>query len=426
MSYLFKGVTVLRSIDNLGYLQLLSVLFTNIGLGGHTLITGVLLYTITQSAIAFTATLSFGFAIDLVGQFFGGGVLDRLSPRMTAIFANLTRGFLIIVAGLYTYATNSVIGIVVVSLYMSLIGPIYRASTFSLSLLIVEREVLSRFNALRMGVLQIGQLLGLGLVSVMLTFTSREITFIFVGFWFVLGALMTFLISGVPNRKTETGLGALNPAVTILEWRELFRAFRTAPSIYAHILVSSSGILIPTIVQLCVVPLNKVLNGNSMGLALLDGGYTIGAILASLIFSRFNWMKIGIQFLINTSLLMSAASLYLTGLVDNIFLAAACFFLAAFMVTGASISLDTSLQLRSPKEFLGRIAIFQDACMSLVAVTLVPMIGWVIDTQGILMAMTYGSLVILAYLVFSLVCGARFAFGKNMYEETVHSQQQIS
>lgn len=408
-----------------GILFLLSVLFTNIGLGGYTLMTGVMIYDLTNSAVLFSSTLGVGFALDLIGQFFGGGFLDRLSPKKVCFYANVSRGLLIVAAGLHVLMTQEVIGVIIASLYMSTVGPVYRAGVFAIPPLIVQKERLSVFNAVRIGLMQVGQLVGLGIVTGMLAFLSREIVFVLVGLWFVLGGVFTQIIPGVMRGQELKRFAVFNPVHTIHEWRVLFRTFRSTPSIFAHIFVSSGLLVVPTIINLAVVPLNNELWGETLGLALLDGGYAVGAIVASIIFSRNSQLMKSPRFVVFYTLSISCGSLFFAGIVETIFLATMCFFLAGFSITGASVTLDTSLQLRLDESLLGRTALFQDACMSLLGISLVPFIGSIIDSNGIQVALIVGSCIAFSYLTLSAMLGAPFAFGNKLYEQKVNVTDHI-
>ncbi|WP_144636124.1 MFS transporter [Priestia megaterium] len=409
----------LSLFDNRALLWLLSVLFTNFGLGGYTLITGVILYDMTGSGMIFATTLGVGFALDLVGQFFGGGVLDRINPRIVAFFANFSRGALIILSGLFIYITNSVIGVVVVTLYMGIIGPIYRATAFSIAPLIVEKNKLPNFNAIRMVVMQVGQLLGLALTSSLLTFITQDMVFILVGIWFVLGGVTTLLIKGMPDRKNHLSNSRLSPLSTVRQWLDLFENFKSIPSVYFHIFIASSGLLIPTLINLSVVPLNSLLFGNPLGLMLLDGGFTVGAILAATIITKYKNFIRNTKSVINISLICSGIFILVSSYVSSIFMATLCFFMVGMMSTVASISLDTSLQIRIHTEILGRTAIFQDGFMSLIAISLIPYLGSIIDNQGIDSALSIGSYFIFGYALIAIILGSRLVFGRKMYEETI-------
>lgn len=409
---------LLKQLDRKAYFLLLNVLFTNIGLGGHSLMTGILIYNVTGSVVAFATTLSLGFALDLVGQFFGGGILDRISPRSTANFVNISRGLLIIIAGILVIVTQSIVGVIIVSLYMSIMGPAYRASIFSLSPLLIQQELLSRYNALRMGVMQAGQLLGLGMSTLILAMANKEIAFIFLGIWFLLGGLMTFSLGKLPSREKTIHSKVFNFTQTLLEWKELLVAFRTTPSIYAHVLISSSGLLISAIINLLIVPLNESLKGQSLGYVILDGGYIVGAFLASYLLSRIVRLERFSRYIVNISLWLSTGAIFLVG-AGNIYFAGFWLFVIGFSSTSAVICLDTSLQLRVGSNYLGRTAIFQDVFMSLVAVFLVPIIANTIEAQGIQSSLNLTSLVLFIYAGFTLLCGSSFLFGKRMFEKSI-------
>ena len=98
---------------------------------------------------------------------------------------------------------KSIVGVIIVSLYMSIMGPAYRASIFSLSPQLIQQDLLSRYNALRMGVMQAGQLLGLGMSTLILALANKEIAFISLGIWFLLGGLMTFSLGKLPSLEKQ-------------------------------------------------------------------------------------------------------------------------------------------------------------------------------------------------------------------------------
>ncbi|TKI60054.1 MFS transporter [Lysinibacillus mangiferihumi] len=415
---------ILQHIDRKSKYLLLNVLFTNIGLSGLTLLTGILIYDITGSLMAFAFTLVSGFIIDLAGQFFAGGILDRINPNKVSIIINLSRGLLIIIAGLIVIIMGSVTSVIFLSLFMSLVGPAYRASVFAISPLLVNQKFLSQFNAFRVGVMQVGQLIGLGLATLVLALTNQEIAFTSIAIWFLLGALMMILLGDLPLKNKVLLNRVFSIKNTLLEWKELFLAFKVAPSIYFHILISSSGLLIASIFSLLIVPLNEFFQGKEIGYLILDGGFTVGAILASLILSKLSNLNSYTYIVVNVCLLVSTVSIFILGY-GNIILAGLLMFVIGISTTSLMICLDSSLQIRVGNKFLGRTALFQDMFMSLISIIFVPIIANTMERQGIQTALNFSSLVLLIYLIITVFLGSNIIFGKQMFKKPIKNNITI-
>lgn len=406
-------------IDRNSRLLLAAVLFTNIGMGGHTLATGVLLYAATRSAMAFAGTLGVGFALGLIGQFFAGGLLDRSSPRRVDVFVNGSRGVLILLAAVVVAETHGTLLVALTFIYMSILGPVYRANSFAITRRVAGDARLPRVNALRSGLVQVGQLLGLGLVSLLITFVPPAAAFAANGVWFLLGGGCVLMIDGLPRRAAGGALAYAHPAAVWREWVGVIRASRHVPSVYVHCLISSSSPVAAALINLYIAPLNQALGGTSLGLALLDGGFALGAILASARLSRLRTLSQAADREVSLALFVTALGLLGLGTIDHLGVAALCTLTIGAATTVTFVRLNTSLQLRSAQGVMGRVAVIQDAVGSVIALALVPVIGKVADLRGVRSAVLAGALAVAGYLAVALVSRTRWAFGQDLYTRPI-------
>lgn len=383
-------------------IYLAAFVLSNVGVSGFTLATGLLLFADTGSAGVFGALVAVEFGLGLGGQVLGGSTLDRMDVLTAAVRANTVRSALIIVGGLAALASSEVWPVAVPFLVASVIRPIYRAASFALVARVCPAEDLPRVNALRFGLLQVGQGGGLLLVAGLVAVAPLEIAFTAVG---VVLALATVLLAQLRRYATQ-GFGPAGGATgerpsLRQNWVELGRLLRRVPSLGPHLLLGCAAPLVAAALTVFVAPVNAALHGGSLGIVALDGGAAVGALAAVVLARRQRPAALprGVPIGLVT---MALGLLVLAGSAD-IRLAAVAFVIANAGAALTAVCLDSLLQLRTDRELLGRVSICQEFTLTMVALPLLPLAGAPPGPDRFeTSAMLFAGLVLLFLLVWAL------------------------
>jgi hypothetical protein len=378
---------------------------TNTGVGGFTLAIGLTLFTATGSATAFSIAVAAEYLLGLVGQIIGGSILDRWPLLPVALVCNTVRGLAVLLGGLLVLVTHSATPALVAFLAVSVLRPIYRAASFSLVGRVCQPDELVRVNSMRFGLLQIAQFGGLALVSGLNAIAGSPSAVIGVSVLFLAGSALLLRLS--PHvRPLDTAADPSEPPQSawrsvVQSWRELARAVRSVPTVIIHLLLGGVAPVVTSLIVVLVAPVNAEMGGGAVGIALLDGGATLGALAAVLFARRF--LEHRMPLVLVASLVLAVVGLLGVAMSGGLVPAT-----LSFLVLGLSIALgatasDTLLQLRSAPQILGRIAISQEFVVSFLAVLFLPAFGVLGSSAGFDRASLVYAGVVGAFLVLLLL-----------------------
>lgn len=396
-----------------------SVFVTNVGIGAQVLATGLLLYRLSGSALAFATTLGLDFALGLAGQFFGASILDRAGARSIATFTNLSRGALVAAGGVAAAMTGSALPAALPFVYASAIRPVHRAAVFSLVPEVARPGGLTRVNALRSGALQLGQLVGAGFASLVAWAAPPASAFAASGVFFALGGVLTLALHADARPRDRGERRAYpSPGEAVRRWREVVAALTAAPSAAVHLVVATAGDLAPALVTLLVVPRNESLGGAPWGLFVLDGGFAVGALTAAAAIGRRAPAR-DPRREVAASLAVAVAGFTTFALATDVYVAALGSVAVGWAACVVVTRLDTSLQRRTAPALVGRVALGQDVVASVAALAVLPLWGGLVDARGATGGALAAAALVAAYTACALLAGARRAFGERLYEERV-------
>ncbi|AKC38478.1 H+ Antiporter protein [Mycolicibacterium phlei] len=365
-------------------IYLVAFTVTNAGVGGFTLAIGLTLFAATGSAAAFGIAVAAEYLLGLAGQLVGGSILDRLRLLPVALVCNTARGVAVLVGGAMVLATGKAAPAIIVFLLVSVLRPIYRSASFALVGRVCHTTELVRVNSIRFGLLQIAQLGGLAAVSGLNAIAGAPSALVGVSALFLLGSALLLRLR--PHvQPLEARESAPQDAGSIVRsiigpWRELGSVIRSVPTVIIHFAVGAIPALVTSISIVLVAPVNSAFNGGSLGIALLDGGETLGAL--GVVFFTRRAPSARLPMLLVASVILAGLGLAGVGISSSL-----AFATIAFMVLGLSAALggsatDTMLQLRSEPQILGRIAIAQEFATSLLAVLFLPTFGVLATSIG--------------------------------------------
>jgi hypothetical protein len=375
---------------------LVAFFVTNIGVGGFTLATGIILYVRTGSAATFGVLVGMEFGLGLIGQLIGGSVLDRVDALKVALVANTVRGVAVLLCGtLLLLVTASTSLLITVFLLSAVIRPLYRASSFSLVVRVCNQDDLARVNGLRFGLLQVAQVVGLLWVSVLNTVAPPPVMLVGVAICLLTG---TVLLAGLRKSVTADEAASEQPASHVLgRWRELARALRAAPVVLVHLFLGCAGPVAVALAAVLVAPVNAELGNGPMGIAILDGSAAVGSFAAVVITRRFDTERLPSVIWIAQSLM--AAGLLLLGVRAEVGTAVFAFLALGCGSVLSATALDSLLQFRTATRLIGRIAISQECAVSLFALVALPVFGRLVGSQGVAVAAVTYATVLFGFMV---------------------------
>lgn len=349
---------------------------TNVGVGGFTLATGLILFARTGSAELFAVLVGMEFGLGLIGQVIGVSVLDRIDALRVATSVNTIRGCAILICGATLFVTHGAIALMGVFVLSAIIRPLYRAASFALVVHVCEPVELIRVNGLRFGLLQLAQITGLLCVSVLNAFAPAPAMLLGVAAFLLWGTAILAGLRCLPSRFVPECQNQL-----VGRWLELRGALRSTPSVGVHLLLACAGPLALAIAAVLVAPINAECGGGAWGIVVLDGAAAVGAFVAVLISRRFALPQLALLIWIAPPLM--ATGLLLLGLSQGIGPAVAAFFALGCGSVLSATALDSLLQHRTSPRLIGRIAITKEAAISGVGLVALPVFGDMVTRSGI-------------------------------------------
>lgn len=341
---------------------------TNVGVGGFILATGLILFASTGSAELFGVLIGMEFGLGLIGQVIGASVLDRQDALKVATTANAVRGFAVLGCGVLLLTASTTVVLVCVFLLSAIIRPLYRAASFALVVRVCEPVELARVNGLRFGLLQVAQVTGLLLVSLLNAAAPAPVMLLGVAVCLLAGTVILAKLRHVPTRATPSAGDRL-----LGRWRELGAALRGTPVICVHLLLGCAGPLAVALAAVLVAPVNAELGGGALGIIVLDGGAAVGSFVAVLITRRFAVERLPALIWVAPPLM--AGGLLVLGLDQSVAPAVLAFLALGCGSVLSATALDSLLQYRTAARLLGRLAISQEAAVSVFALVSLPVFG---------------------------------------------------
>lgn len=391
-----------------------AVFITDIGNGLYTLSVAKLLFDSSGSVAPFGTVIILEYLITALLQLVAGSWVDRSDLSRTAVTVDLLRGGFIVLAALAIPFGSPSWWIFASVLVINLGKPFHRAATFAMGPVVAPGEALTRYTALWSMSSQAGQLLGIALAGVLLTYFAPAVVFALNGLSYLLAAGLTIL-ARVPSiernlaHATESWLTKFRA-----DWQEMLALLRNHRSLGFHLMLCAGDFLAISFLNLAIVPLVAArFAGIPLYLSVLDGSYAVGSMLTtSLIAAR------GLRYppsrVAQVSFAGQAVAFLMLAASPSIFLAATSVVLMAIFNTVSLTNLMTRLALRSKGPIKGRVSALRQLVLSAMAGALIPLVS-----QPMNLSVTWG-LIAVAGLLFLFAAAAllltrRFAFGEQLF-----------
>lgn len=393
---------------------LVSVFVTNIGNGIQNLAVAKLLYAATGSTVDFGLTLIIENILTFVLQLFAGPLVDRGRPNRVMVFADLGRGGVVCLSSLLLTQGHVFLWVAIAIVTINMAKPFYRAATFSLGPLVAEGDHLLVFNSLRGSIVQGGQMVGVAIAGPLIYWLGTAPAFAANGVSYLLAA-GAIALTRVSPLAVSTMRQATWWRTLWADWGSVFRYLRREWGLFWHMLLMSGDFLVVSFLNIAIVPIVAIdLHNQSYWLSVLDGSFAVGSLITSAL-APVVIAKLGYRWSVLTAL--AVESLLFGGLSTL----RQIYFLSALMVVfGAANTVSvtvfmTTLQRRTERALLGRIASIRSFLLSLLSLVFIPLITKA-QNLSLSLGLRISGVVTLVFLVAFLVLGSRLVLGRKLLE----------
>ncbi|MDG5472067.1 MFS transporter [Jeotgalibacillus sp. ET6] len=225
----------------------------------------------------------------IVFMVFGGVAADRGRQSFIMSFSDLSLSFLVVALGciFYFYSDIPIWVLAVIAAFFGAMGGLFEPSRDALLPRIVKAEQLTKANSMLQGAIQIALFTGPFLAGLLINFFSYSITLFLIGAFLCLSGVGVLFIRPAAEKTAELKSTKQSFKVQLAEgfsytWKSpLLRALFIITIIVNFFISGPLMMGLPLFVE-------GVLNGTSLDFSLVQGGFTFGMILGSLLVGLVN------------------------------------------------------------------------------------------------------------------------------------------
>ncbi|MFY3325212.1 MFS transporter [Vibrio fluvialis] len=332
--------------------------FTKMASAIFTLLLGKLLYDQTNSLWAFASAYGGEFLIVTLIQCYAGTISDRYSPCQILVIINVI-SFVAFISLSMTYSADSTFYLLIAAGIVYVARPFYRTSLFVLVKDVFKANELKIVNGKIAASSQLGQIVGLSMTGVMLSWYSESAVLYFMAVIYGVCLLASLLIKSKYAHQNHAEV----TQKTALSWCD-FINFTFGNRAFLIRLLSSFSIAVSLggfYVLLAPLVANKFAN-DTQWLSWLSVSYAVGAIASGTLMKHFksmlNKQSSDTALLINQC--VSALAFLAFALFDQLSWLPILMFCFGVTTTLAAVSLAAYLQEMTLDGIAGRTAAIQN------------------------------------------------------------------
>ncbi|WP_458460429.1 MFS transporter [Paenibacillus sp.] len=422
-----NGNMILSFLKNSKNIRLLAIaiFISNIGSGMQLIAVSKLLYDKTNSATSIGIVIILQYVVMFLVQFISGTVVDRNDQKKILVISDFTKGLLIIGAGTIFLISpdTSLVYLFIILIIVNFVVPFFSNAQFTLTPeLVKDKDELLQANSIITTLFQAGQLLGSAIVASIIFFMSPAAALIIAGSLFFVSSLYFKLIQyskQVKEYKEQQKSAGVN---FFEDWKNLFKEIGKEKSVLAHLLISSGDYMAVNIFNLMLIPVVAVhYNDNSFYISLFDSGFAVGSMIIVAYIASFS-KKLGTNNSAVVGLFLQSIILVVLSINVHVIFA---FLLIVVYGSANSFSItifNTNLQKRSTSEFMGRINSVKNFFVSILTITLIPLLSKMFDIS-IEYGLLASGLVLFTYSLISFLVGRNFVFGKDYLSKGIQIEE---
>ena len=375
----------------------IGMLISNIGNGMYTLAIGIILYGHTGKTSSFAFIVVLQAFLSFLTQSFASVISDKGFAQISAIWAELFRGTIIITCGALAYFVD-VNFLVLAATLLSLLQPFYRTSIFVLGPMIADGAELAKYNSRVSAFQQIGQLIGAGIAGVIIGFSPYLA--IFLNGVSYLVSSYTMFISKIEHHRFLKSLHLLKFKNVLYDWKALvMHLFERKLILYLAIL-GVTDVVIANYVNILYAPLLNHFRLSNYWLSIWDAMFAIGAILGVEWFGRAR--KFHGNIILSIIGLAIQLVCFLSVICIDMYYLVPVMFILGVGNSISSSSFNLTLQTEAKKEFLGRISGVRQMSISLATTFLIPFLSSNLNKSvnlgNITMSLIIGGVILLSFI----------------------------
>lgn len=291
----------------------------------------------TKSAAAMGTVMLFSMLPSVITGFFLGGFIDRHNRKAILITADIIRGFTIaVVIAVFYLKTLTLPVIILAQVVLSISSAFFNPAVFALIPQIVEKEQLTRANALSQLVYGITLIIGPVVGGLTVAYTGYWFVFVFNAVSFFISAFFNLLLRIQDlQRKDENRKGKLG---VIEGYKYIFRKRNLIVIItivaIVHFFVGAFQVAIPTLAV-------SLQGSGAQNLGLLETSFGLGAVGAGILLStvKLNNKEEKVIFL---SITLIGVFYFIIGVVNRLGIIVVWPYMAAFVLLGSVIILAST------------------------------------------------------------------------------------
>ena len=384
----------------------IGMLISNIGNGMYTLAIGIILYGHTGKTSSFAFIVVLQAFLSFLTQSFASVISDKGFAQISAIWAELFRGTIIITCGALPYFVD-VNFLILAATLLSLLQPFYRTSIFVLGPMIADGAELAKYNSRVSAFQQIGQLIGAGIAGVIIGFSPYLA--IFLNGVSYLVSSYTMFISKIEHQDKNTNrflksLHLLKFKNVLYDWKALvMHLFERKLILYLAIL-GVTDVVIANYVNILYAPLLNHFRLSDYWLSIWDAMFAIGAILGVEWFGRAR--KFHGNIILSIIGLAIQLVCFLSIICIDMYHLVSVMFILGVGNSISSSSFNLTLQTEAKKEFLGRISGVRQMSISLATTFLIPFLSSNLNKSvnlgNITMSLIIGGVILLSFILLNV------------------------
>ncbi|MBE0369935.1 MFS transporter [Pseudoalteromonas aurantia] len=275
----------------------------NVASGIFTLTIGKLLYDMTGQLWAFAGVFFVELLATMLLQGFSGSITDKFGPRKILLVSINTLTAVLLLLSLMSFLTNENLYIFVAfAAAITISKPFTKNAVFTLIPSVVDKDNIEKLNAIISASLQSGQIFGLVVGGIILSFESKQLIPSTITFFLFISAVAYYIFFKQIDNNNRSDI-ARTQREKKLNWRYTLKVIMSNPILMIALVITTFDFMALGIFNLLLAPVVKYnFNNNTNWLLILELAFAFGAIITGAVASR---VKINAEYKLLFTLLSS-------------------------------------------------------------------------------------------------------------------------
>lgn len=336
------------------FFQLASQQFiSDIGNWFYTIAISTMIYKLTGSAFAFSATILFSLLPQAFFSLLGGGFSDRYNAKYIIVVTNIIRGFVALLALLFTGVENLYI-LYLIAFVNSTLGAVANTSKYIIIKQTFERENISMVISNLRVLTEIALILGSGLGSLGIVSIGYNFLVIINSITFFIAAIISIFIKYKHIEIEKIGFNISKTIQTYIDGFKLVLKDNALKTLFysRFFIIFGTGFLNALPPILGVAFYSK--SANQTGIIYI--AIAVGAMTGAKLSSKLKYEKLSLKFIILCSMLVSISFIMLAFFNINIIVGCIVIIVVSFANILFNTYLESYAVTKVGEEYVGRVS----------------------------------------------------------------------